>query len=350
MTSDSTILEIITGYRIAFDTLPLQSTAPHIHFSQKEEIIIQTEISKLVTKQVIVETTHCENEFISSVFTRPKKDGSHRLILNLKKLNKHVTYEHFKMESLQTAIQLIKQGSWMAVLDLKDAYYSVPISSNHRKYLRFIFRNVLYEFTCLPNGLSSAPRIFTKLMKPVYASLRAKGNHLVGYIDDILLLADTPEKLQQQVNETIMLLKSLGFTLHDIKSVTKPSQQAKFLGFIINSLEMTITMVPEKIEKLRTACEKLLKYERPVPIREVVSVVSLMVASFPGVYYGPLFYRSLENEKTQALKLSNWDLEGKMTISSLARADLEWWIKESDLYPCSISLQKKIQLSKQIAP
>lgn len=41
---------------------------------------------------------------------------------------------------------------------------------------------------------------------------------------------------------------------------------------------------------------EVLKYQGPVPIREVASVVGLRVASFPGVYYGPLFYRSLENE------------------------------------------------------
>lgn len=126
-----------------------------MHLSRGEEII-ETEISKLLTKNVIAEA-----EFISKVFTRPKNDGSHRLILNLKRLNEHVTHKHFTMKSLQTAAQLIKQGSWMAVLDLKDAYYSVPIVIDHRKYLN------LYEFTCLPNGLSSAPRSFAKLMKPV---------------------------------------------------------------------------------------------------------------------------------------------------------------------------------------
>ena len=65
--------------------------------------------------------------------------------------------QHFKMESLQSAVQLIQKDYWMAVLDLKDAYYSVPINPQHRKYLRFEFK----EFTCLPNGLASAPRVFT---------------------------------------------------------------------------------------------------------------------------------------------------------------------------------------------
>ena len=55
----------------------------------------------------------------------------------------------------------------MAVVDLKDAYYSVPINLHHRKYLGFEFNGTLYDFTCLPNDLASAPMVFTKLMKPV---------------------------------------------------------------------------------------------------------------------------------------------------------------------------------------
>ena len=45
------------------------------------------------------------------------------------------------MESLQSAVQLIQKDYWMAVLDLKDAYYSVPINPQHRKYLRFEFKD-----------------------------------------------------------------------------------------------------------------------------------------------------------------------------------------------------------------
>lgn len=126
------------------------------------------------------------------------------------------------METLQSASQIMKLGSYMAVLDLKDVYYSVAIAVEHRKYLRFNFHGTLYEFTCLPNGLASAPRMFTKLMKPVYATLRAKGVCLVGYIDDILIVADTAAELNTHVDETIQLLKSLGFVLNDSKSCTKP--------------------------------------------------------------------------------------------------------------------------------
>ena len=89
-----------------------------VKLSSKESDIATTEIKKLLTKGVIREATHVPGEFISTIFTRPKKDGSHRLILNLKKLNEHIVYHHFKMDSLHSATQLMKPNCWMAVLDL----------------------------------------------------------------------------------------------------------------------------------------------------------------------------------------------------------------------------------------
>ena len=95
------------------------------------------------------------------------------------------------MENLKSAITVMSPNCYMASLDLKDAYYSVSIDTNHRIYLRFIWKNQLFQFTCLPNGLSSTPRIFTKLMKPAYSTLRSKGFENAGYIDDTYLKGST---------------------------------------------------------------------------------------------------------------------------------------------------------------
>ena len=66
------------------------------------------------------------------------------------------------------------------------------------------------------------------------------------YIDHNLLLAATPLELSQAINDTISLLRSLGFTIHDTKSVPTPTQVVNFLGFVLNSQNMTISMVPRK--------------------------------------------------------------------------------------------------------
>lgn len=154
-------------------------------------------------------------------------------------------------------------------------------------------------------------------MKPVIAILRSKGYLLVIYIDDILLPAATPLELSEAINDTISLLRSLLFTIHDTKSVTTPSQVVNFLGFVLKSQNMTISMVPGKADLIKSKCHALVHMQGPVQIREVASVVGLMVSAFSGVQYAPLFYRSQENDKINALKYNGWHLEGKMTLSPL---------------------------------
>ena len=69
------------------------------------------EIYTLLQKGVIEEAYHSHGEFLSNVFLRPKKDGSLRMILNLKNLNSHVEYNKFKMDTLQSNIEV--SNSWL---------------------------------------------------------------------------------------------------------------------------------------------------------------------------------------------------------------------------------------------
>ena len=127
LTSDPWNLNAIEGCDIEFDFLPDITPAPGIVFSQEEQGFIEAEIARLKDKKVIVQTVHCIGECISPIFVRPKKDGSFRLILNLKRLNETIRYRHFKMDTFQSAINLMTPHCYMASLDWKDAYYSLSI-------------------------------------------------------------------------------------------------------------------------------------------------------------------------------------------------------------------------------
>ena len=156
------------------DGVPLVQETDYkvIQFNDAESAIIDSEIVKLLNKGVIVESTNSQREFVSSIFLRLKKNGvDYRMILNLKELNTFIVYRHFKMDSLKTVTDLITQGCYMASVDIKDAYYTVPIATD-QQFLKFRWRDKLYQYTCLPNGLASAPRIFTKLLKPVFNIMR----------------------------------------------------------------------------------------------------------------------------------------------------------------------------------
>lgn len=100
--------------------------------------------------------------FYSRLFLVQKSSGGWRAILDLKSLNRHIIYRQFKMQSLQTIHQCIRQGDLMASIDLTEAYLHIPIQPDHHKYLRFCHNGRPFQYKALPFGLSSAPRVFTK--------------------------------------------------------------------------------------------------------------------------------------------------------------------------------------------
>ena len=113
--------------------------------------------------------------YSSNLFLVAKCSGEKRPVINLQPLNSFVSNKKFRMESILLLKDILKPNSFLTKIDLKDAFYSVHIANKLRKYLQFIYHNKLYQFCVLPFGISSAPRVFSKILKPVIALLRTRG-------------------------------------------------------------------------------------------------------------------------------------------------------------------------------
>ncbi len=141
-----------------------------------------------MNKGAISPVRYSPEGFYSRLFLVPKKGGSFRPVIDLSQLNKFITNEHFQMENLTCIKHLLYPNDYMVKLDLKDAYLAVGIHPQSQQFLRFIWQGQTYQFRCLPFGLNTAPRIFTKLLKPVVAFLRTRNIRLLIYLDDILII------------------------------------------------------------------------------------------------------------------------------------------------------------------
>ena len=149
----------------------------------------------------------------------------------------------------------------MTSIDLKDAYYSIPIAPDYRKYLKFIWKDELYAFNSFPMGLSSSPRIFTKLLKPFFSALRSQFGHTcLGYIDDSsLYLGESYLEREEATLYAVELFISLGFIIHPEKSIVIPTQVLDFLGFTLNSILMTVFLTDKKDDKILQLCQRFSK-------------------------------------------------------------------------------------------
>lgn len=221
---------------------------------------ISFQISKLVKKRSISKVVPCKGQFLSPFFLVDKPNGDKRFILNLKKLNEHLNPPHFKMEDWKTVIRLLTPDCFLASLDLEDAYARISIHPDFKKFLRFSFQGDLFEFNVLPFGLSTAPLVFTKIMKPVSVVLRSKGFISVNYLDDFLFITESLEECEENVSFSMKLLKSLGFVLNYRKSQLRPTKSLKFLGFRIDSVAYSINLPSKKWKRFpfspRTSFQK----------------------------------------------------------------------------------------------
>lgn len=331
VTKNTTILKWIrNGYKIPFTHRVFQIVPPQNSLSTQDKQHMSSAVLNLIKLGAISKCSPRKDQFISTIFLAPKSNGGHRFILNLKNLNKFVSHDHFKMEDHRTASKMITEGSYMATIDLKESYLLVPVAAEHRKYLRFQFcddslQETMYEFNAMPYGLSSAPRAFTKIMKEVMTFLRNKGFKSIVYLDDILCLGDDYSECLENVNETIKLLRCLGFVINLDKSSLHPTQCCKFLGFMYNSLEMTISLPTEKRDNIRRLVQK---YSRlPLcTIRDLAHLNGVLTSACPAVRYGWLYTKRLERQKYLALRKYQ-DYEAKFKPASSVIPDLEWWAK-----------------------
>ena len=323
LTPQPWVLQTVSeGYHIPLMFVPHQHLPPtNPHLFTEDSVILREEIQSLLQKQAICQVPVSMKGFYSNMFTVPKKDGDQRPVINLKHLNKFVKSEHFKMEGLHTVKALLRQNDWMAKVDLKDAFFMVPIAPQHRNLLLFRLEGRTYHFNCLPFGFCTAPRMFTKIFKPCVEMLRSLGIRLVIYMDDMLLMASSKQTLTEHVQLTMYLLENLGFSK---KSILSPSQEIEFLGMLLNSITMEIKLPGEKIKKIRQEAHRLLAIKQP-SAQQLSQLLGKLNATTPALQMAPLFCRSLQMCLKQALVDNHQKYQSVVCLSSQALEDLLWW-------------------------
>ena len=326
LSSDIEVTNIVLGKCLKFDSLPNQVEVPKPYVLTKaERKMLDEALDNFLQKEVIELADNSHPSFYSNIFPVTKNDGTARVILNLKNLNEHVDQKHFKMDSIKNALQLMYPNCVFAKVDLKDAYFSCPIRKKDRKWFRFTWNGRSYQYKCLPQGLSSAPRLFTKLMKPVVSHLRKLGIFVVIYIDDLLFIASSKEELKKQIAYSLYLLDKLGLTINIPKSILEPTKIIEFVGFILNSNNMTIKLTDKKKRKISELGIELLAQES-TSIRELARFIGNLVATEPCVYLAPLKFKYLEIIRNNALSKHNGNFDGFIKLDAKAREVINWWI------------------------
>ncbi len=126
-------------------------------------------------------------------------------VIDLSALNRFLLVPSFSMETAESIRASIPPDSWVASLDLKDAYFQIPVHPLMRKYLRFAYQGRVWQFCSLPFSLSPAPWIFTMVVKEIQVLAHARSIFLHQYLHDWVLRHHSLDTLKQHLRALIQL-------------------------------------------------------------------------------------------------------------------------------------------------
>ena len=247
------------GYRVPFkDSPPLLSCTP-VSFptyragSPRAQALRQ-EIEGMLAKGALEIARDPGPGFYSRLFLVEKASGGWRPVIDLSHLNDFVQLTSFKMETVASVLLSVREGNFLASLDLKNAYFQIPIHRSSRKLLRFTSEGTVYQFRALCFGLSTAPQVFTRVFAVVSAWAHS-WDQTFRYLDDWLVLSSSEREAKQAVQSLLSLCRTLGIVINEKKSDLVPSQTAKYLGMTIDTEAGKVFLSLARVEKFLTVAE-----------------------------------------------------------------------------------------------
>ena len=190
-----------------------------------------------------------------SSFGRPWGRG------DLSLLNRFVDVSHFQMETIQSVLLSVRQGDWMASIDLREAYLQVPVHPESRRFLRFVAHGRAYQLKALCFGLSTATQVFTRVMAPVSTILHSLG--MRRYLDDWLVQSSSREGLLRDLTVVLSLCRELGIVINPEKSNFTPSRVVQYLGVVIDARTFVVSPSPDRVSRLLSTAGEFLRSAAP---------------------------------------------------------------------------------------
>ena len=266
-------------------------------------------------------------DFESTVFVVPKKDGKFRLCTDYRALNEFQRKVPFKMDTLQSVADCIQRDDFGMLVDLTDCYLTMGLHPSQRKYCRF--RHPVsgrrMQWKTVSFGMSEAPRICTKLLRPLMGLLKRLGIRCVLYIDDLLVLHQDRTTLARGMAVAMNLLQTqVGLNLKTSKCSFRPSRQFTCLGFVWDTAAMTCSVPRARLwEAQRTARRLLKRGETPLATRDLARFVGKVTAMARGITGARRHLLYVQQQLGAAVRDSGFT--GQLTLSPQSLRALEWW-------------------------
>ena len=280
------ILSVMSeGYKLPLLHTPPRSFTRNNLSAINNSAFVTESILALLASGIISEFSKDSFHVINPLSVSTQSFGKRRLILDLRFVNQFILKQKVKFEDYKTALDLFQYGGYACSFDLKCGYHHVDIFPSHQRFLGFSWtfldgRTRHFAYTILPFGLSLAPYLFTKLMRPLVKYWRSRGLYCIVYLDDGFIMDSTLEKTQRASHLVYGDLVASGFVINQEKSIWCPVQSIVWLGIVWNFENGTIAVTDARIRKIEERLSLILQ-KKLVSTRELASVTGSVISLSP---------------------------------------------------------------------
>jgi len=207
---------------------------------------LEQEVDRLAAEGYIEETRAEHAAYVSPPLVVKKKDdkgkyNAKRFCIDYKKLNKVTRKDRYNLPNIDSCLAL-RSGRYFSKIDLKSAYWQIPIAPSDRSKTGFSVRNRVFHWRKMPFGLCNAPATMQRLIDSCLAE--ARGNYAVGYLDDIVIWSQSRDEHLKHVEDILRRIHKFGLRIN-LQKCEFFATRTVFLGHEIAYNELRID--PSKI-------------------------------------------------------------------------------------------------------
>jgi hypothetical protein len=254
-------------------------------------------------------------------------------------LSKFSQKQSFQMEGVQEAVELTQRRDYGMLIDLKGCYLTMGLHSSQRRRYRFTCPStgVRCQWKAVSFGTSEAPKICTKILRPLTRTLKSLNIRCLIYIDGLLILDQDPTRLAKAMSVAMKLLQEeVGLQLKLSKGNLLPTQAFTCLGIIWNSREMTCQIPPKRTKALQGTARRILRMSagadgdgagRPILTRDLARFVGQVVSTSRAIRPAKRRLLHIQHSLSKAVRRNGW--RGTTSLSAKALRTLAWWTTEA---------------------